>query len=64
MGGSSWSDDLYRDRAAYRSSVGAATFSHDDDIKRGRVGVKAHDKLNGCEATCVTGGGRYYVTKS
>jgi len=46
MGGSSWNDDLYRDRAAFRKSSGTATFKHDDDIKKGKVAAKAHDKMS------------------
>ena len=46
MGGSSWSDDFYKDRAADRARTGTATFAHDDDIKAGRTVAKAHDKMS------------------
>lgn len=46
MGGSSWSNDLYNDRAAHKASTGTATFDHDDDIKKGRKTAKAHDKMS------------------
>lgn len=46
MGGSRWSDDLYRDRVDHRARSGTATFAHDHDIKAGRTAAKAHDKMS------------------
>ena len=46
MGGSSWSDDLYRDRVEYRKVSGTPTFAHDVDVKSGRKEAKAHDTLS------------------
>lgn len=46
MGGTYWSDDLYRDRAATRAKTGAATFGHHADINSGRVDTKAHSMLD------------------
>jgi hypothetical protein len=45
MGGSRWSDDLYRDRAAYRKAADVPTFAHDDNIRSGRTTAAAHDML-------------------
>jgi hypothetical protein len=46
MGGSSYSDDLYRDRAADRSARGIPTFHHDSAIKSGKIAVGAHANLD------------------
>lgn len=46
MGGSSWSDDHYRDRAADRARRGVKTFAYHDDISSGRTAAKVHDKLD------------------
>jgi len=46
MGGSSWSSDLYRDRARHRAATNTPTFAHDDNIRRGRTTAKAHDMLD------------------
>lgn len=46
MGGTMWSDDLYRDRAATRAATGTPTFAHDAAIRSGRVDRKAHASLD------------------
>ncbi len=46
MGGSSYSDDFYRDRVADRAARGVPTFSHDHDIKTGVAPMAVHDALN------------------
>lgn len=46
MGSSSWSDDFYRDRVADRKATGKPTFSHDADVKSGKVDKKVHNKLS------------------
>jgi hypothetical protein len=51
MGGSSWSDDYYADRAATRATTGTPTFAHDAAVRaaaaRGdTASVKTHAKLN------------------
>jgi hypothetical protein len=46
MGGSSYSDDLYRSRSADRVAKGIPTFDHDHKVKTGAVAKKVHDKLN------------------
>ena len=45
MGGSAWSDDLYRDRAATRARAGTPTFLHDASIRSGATAKKAHSTL-------------------
>jgi len=46
MGGSSYSDDHYTDRVAYRKAHDIPAFKHDDDIRTGKSAAKCHDKLN------------------
>lgn len=46
MGGSSYTDDLYRDRAATRSAKGIPTFDHHDRVSKGTTAAKVHDKLD------------------
>ena len=46
MGGSSYSDDLYHSRAAHRAATSTPTFTHDHDIKTGKVVASVHAKLN------------------
>jgi len=46
MGGSSWSDDHYRDRAADRAVRGVDTFAYSTDVRSGKAAAKVHDKLN------------------
>lgn len=46
MGGSSYSDDLYRDRVATRSAKGIPTFDHHDAVTKGTTAAKVHDKLS------------------
>lgn len=46
MGGSSWSDDFYKDRVADRKATGTPTFAYDVAVKAGRVEKKTHDKLS------------------
>lgn len=46
MGGSSYSHDLYRDRAATRAKTGAAVFAHTDDISNGTAARAVHKKMN------------------
>jgi len=45
MGGTDWSNDLYRHREVTRKSTGAPTFAHHVDINSGRVAAKAHAML-------------------
>lgn len=46
MGGTSWSDSAYIDRATLRSSTGTKSFAYDDDIKTGKVAAKTHVALD------------------
>jgi hypothetical protein len=46
MGGSSYSDDLYRDRVADRVARGVPTFHHDSNIRSGKVAKAAHSNLD------------------
>jgi hypothetical protein len=46
MGGSSYSDDFYKDRVADRAARGVPTFSHDHDVNTGKVKKAVHDALN------------------
>lgn len=51
MGGSSYSDDLYKSRATTRSATNAPVFTHDYAIKSGKVSAGVHDKLNPLNVT-------------
>lgn len=46
MGTSSWSDDFYRDRQAYRSRTGQDAFAYDADVRTGRVESRVHEKMD------------------
>ncbi len=46
MGGTNWSDDHYRDRAALRKKTGKDAFEHNADIRAGRVARRTHDKMS------------------
>lgn len=46
MGGSSWSDDAYNDRASYRASTNTPTFDYDDKVRSGKVDAKVHATLD------------------
>lgn len=46
MGGSSYSDDFYKDRVASRAVSGTPTFIHDANVKSGKVKAGVHDSLN------------------
>lgn len=46
MGGTSWSDDSYTSRAAYRTKTNTPAFAHSDAISRGATPAKVHDKLD------------------
>jgi hypothetical protein len=46
MGGSSYSDDIYRDRVADRAATATPTFKHHDDVKTGKAVSALHDTLN------------------
>lgn len=47
MGASNWSDDLYSAAVTTRSTTkGVSAFTHDNDIKKGVVAAKTHDRLN------------------
>lgn len=46
MGGSAWSDDLYRDRATTRAKAGTPTFAYDHAVRTGVVAKKAHASLD------------------
>ncbi len=46
MGGSSYSDDFYKDRAATRSAKGVTTFDYSKKVTSGAVAAKVHDNLN------------------
>lgn len=47
MGGSSWSDNFYTDRAAAKRSTGTPTFAYDAKVKAGPVSAqKVHERLD------------------
>ena len=46
MGGSSWSDDHYRDRAAHRVATHAPTFAHDTAVRTGTATTTIHASLD------------------
>jgi len=46
MGGSSYSDDHYKSRAADRVARGVPTFAHTDDISKGKAAAKTHSSLD------------------
>jgi hypothetical protein len=47
MGGSSWSDDFYRDREELRKKTGAKAFAYDHHVKTDPTAKRVvHDKLN------------------
>ena len=46
MGGSSWSDDHYRDRAAHRVATHAPTFAHDTAVRSGTAATTIHASLD------------------
>ena len=46
MGGSTWSDSHYRDRATLRSKTGKKTFAYDNDIRSGKSAKAAHQTLD------------------
>jgi hypothetical protein len=46
MGGRSWSDDEYKDRARTRAATGAKTFAYSDDVATGKVKDAIHPSLN------------------
>lgn len=46
MGGTSWSDDIYRGRVQHRAATNQPTFAHDAAIRSGATARKAHDTLN------------------
>ena len=46
MGGSSYSDDHYRDRVAHRAATHTPTFAHDADVRAGRTVDAIHASLN------------------
>lgn len=46
MGGSSWSNDVYADRATTRATTGAPVYAHDHAVRTGKAAAGAHDKMN------------------
>jgi hypothetical protein len=47
MGGSTWSNDHYRDRATFRAAAGKPTFAYDNAMKSAPISDrKVHDSLN------------------
>lgn len=46
MGGSSYSNDSYAARAAFKRSTGAPTFGHHDNIRTGKVARAVHASLS------------------
>lgn len=46
MGGSSYSDSFYDDRAKLRSAKGVSTFDYSAKVKTGTAPAKVHDSLN------------------
>src|SRR3954452_5263015 len=46
MGGTAWSDNHYRERAALRACTGDTAFAYDRDIREGRVSGKVHEKMD------------------
>lgn len=46
MGGSSYSDDMYRHRIASKVARGVPIFDHDHDVKTGKAPMAAHATLN------------------
>lgn len=46
MGGSSWSHDVYTDRATTRSSTGASAFAYDAAVAKGTAPRKVHENLD------------------
>lgn len=47
MGGSSWSDDFYSSKMrSVRAAGYTSAFTHDADVKSGKVAAKVHDKLD------------------
>jgi hypothetical protein len=46
MGGTHWSDDDYRGRAADRKRTGRSPFAFDHDVKAGRVKARTHPKMD------------------
>ena len=46
MGGTAWSDNHYRERAALRACTGDTAFAYDRDISEGRAAGKVHEKMD------------------
>lgn len=46
MGGTNWTDDLYRDREATRARTGTPTFVYDAYVNSGKAPAKAHATLD------------------
>jgi len=46
MGGTAWSDEHYRDRAAFRKAAGIPAFGHDADIRAQKVRAQVHAHLD------------------